>query len=278
MAKYVEIRNASGNVIIDDEYAIPKFLKRGKFTTIDSYKRPMTIIDGNTFKYSNRFENRHVVISFIELSELGFDIPTTRSNVEYVVSNLMLFTRTSSELPYFTDISFNTFQDDPAYYLNIRYGTDVPSVEIEYCIYTSLPMIPCKFGAQAFNADGKLIFDAMRGYMQVVGSMYGGVNVRANPAATYRFTVPVGLDAKNLFISQRSTLPFYSAYKIGSNGVGYGETYFYPRIRMEGSQTMVVELVQQYNVDGSNSAKSYSNYYENVIYCPYREGPWVSGV
>ncbi|WP_139851368.1 hypothetical protein [Acinetobacter pullicarnis] len=274
MAKYVEIRNANGNVIIDDEYAIPKFLMRGKLITTDSAGKRIYLIDGNTFKYSRL----RPVMSFTTLRELGFDLDTNAINVDYIIYNLMLFTRTSSEIPYFASISYTKYDGDPLYYLNISCGTDVPSVEIEYCIYTSLPMIPCKFGAQAFNADGKLIFDAMRGYMQVVGSMYGGVNVRANPAATYRFTVPVGLDAKNLFISQRSTLPFYSAYKIGSNGVGYGETYFYPRIRMEGSQTMVVELVQQYNVDGSNSAKSYSNYYENVIYCPYREGPWVSGV
>lgn len=278
MARYLEIKNASGNVIIDDEYAIPKFLKRGKFTTIDSYKRPMTIIDGNTFKYSYYVNAREFLISFTDLRDLGFDLETTRDNVLLVVSSLMLFTRTNTEAPYFASIDFNSYPNDPAYNILIQYGTDVPSIEIEYCIYTSLPMIPCKFGAQAFNASGELVFDAMRGYMQVVGSMYGGVNVKANPAATYRFSVPAGLDAKNLFISHRSTLPFYSAYKIGSNGVGYGETYFYPRIRMEGSQTMVVELVQQYNVDGSNSAKSYSNYYENVIYCPYREGPWVSGV
>ena len=274
MAKYVEIRNANGNVIIDDEYAIPKFLMRGKLITTDSVGKRIYLIDGNTFKYSKL----RPVMSFTTLRELGFDLDTNAINVDYVIYNLMLFTRTSSEIPYFASISYAKYDGDPLYYLNMSCGTDVPSVEIEYCIYTSLPMIPCKFGAQAFNADGKLIFDAMRGYMQVVGSMYGGVNVRANPAATYRFSVPNGLDARNLFISQRSTLPFYSAYKIGSNGVGYGETYFYPRIRMEGSQTMVVELVQQYNVDGSNSAKSYSNYYENVIYCPYREGPWVSGV
>lgn len=274
MAKYVEIRNANGNVIIDDEYAIPKFLMRGKLITTDSVGKRIYLIDGNTFKYSKL----RPVMSFTTLRELGFDLDTNAINVDYVIYNLMLFTRTSSEIPYFASISYAKYDGDPLYYLNMSCGTDVPSVEIEYCIYTSLPMIPCKFGAQAFNASGELVFDAMRGYMQVVGSMYGGVNVKANPAATYRFSVPAGLDAKNLFISHRSTLPFYSAYKIGSNGVGYGETYFYPRIRMEGSQTMVVELVQQYNVDGSNSAKSYSNYYENVIYCPYREGPWVSGV
>ncbi len=274
MAKYVEIRNANGNVIIDDEYAIPKFLMRGKLITTDSVGKRIYLIDGNTFKYSKL----RPVMSFTTLRELGFDLDTNAINVDYVIYNLMLFTRTSSEIPYFASISYAKYDGDPLYYLNMSCGTDIPSVEIEYCIYTSLPMIPCKFGAQAFNASGELVFDAMRGYMQVVGSMYGGVNVKANPAATYRFSAPMGLDAKNLFISHRSTLPFYSAYKIGSNGVGYGETYFYPRIRMEGSQTMVVELVQQYNVDGSNSAKSYSNYYENVIYCPYREGPWVSGV
>ncbi|WP_139851484.1 hypothetical protein [Acinetobacter pullicarnis] len=274
MAKYVEIRNANGNVIIDDEYAIPKFLMRGKLITTDSVGKRIYLIDGNTFKYSKL----RPVMSFTTLRELGFDLDTNAINVDYVIYNLMLFTRTSSEIPYFASISYAKYDGDPLYYLNMSCGTDIPSVEIEYCIYTSLPMIPCKFGAQAFNASGELVFDAMRGYMQVVGSMYGGVNVKANPAATYRFSVPMGLDAKNLFISHRSTLPFYSAYKIGSNGVGYGETYFYPRIRMEGSQTMVVELVQQYNVDGSNSAKSYSNYYENVIYCPYREGPRVSGV
>ncbi len=78
-------------------------------------------------------------------------------------------------------------------------------------------------------------------------------------------------------MSYRSTLPFYSAYNIGANGVRYGATFYFPVMRTE-SQTIVIDLVQQYNVDGSNSVTEYNMFYEHMIYCPYSSGVWISEV
>jgi len=59
--------------------------------------------------------------------------------------------------------------------------------------------------------------------------------------------------------------------------LGMEHTFYFPVMRTE-SQTIVVDLVQQYNVDGSNSVTEYNMFYEHMIYCPYSSGVWISEV
>lgn len=270
MASYVEIRNANGNVIVDDQFEVAKFLYRDKFTTTSTETYQYVIIDGNTFKY----QTVHIVKKFLNYSDLGFD-----PNLKWadVVSNLMLFARSPSGLPFRASLSMASYMGEDEITLEVRVGSDYPAFEVEFCLYTMSKMKPCSFGAQAFNANGELVFDAMRGYLQVIGSMYGGVNVWTNPAATYEMKIPEGLNMDNVFISHRSALPYFAAYKIGSGGVSHAQSYFYPSMWFKDSTTLVVDLLQQ-NPTGGNSASAYNAYYENVVYCPYPSGVWISGV
>jgi len=279
--KYIEIKNANGNLVIDDQYNIPKFLYRGfAYSTTTSFK-PSTLWDGDTFKYRGEVPFKKVVVKFNVPSDLGFNLPDESPSYSLILRSMLVFSKSSDQKPYTFYVAFRmNDESDSNQYRRALWAyvtSDVPNQEIEFCLYTSLPMIPCKMGAQAFNKHGELIFDAMRGYLQVIGNMYGGVNVKNNPCAVYRIDVPVGLNPDNIFFSNRSTLPFYSAYNIGANGVKYGETFFFPKPRMEGNNRLIVELFAQYNVSGNNSAKSYNNYYENVIYCPYPSGVWITG-
>lgn len=270
MAKYLEIRNANNNVIVDDDYKVAKFLYRQAIMTTWQETNQAAIVDGAVFRYWTVF----VVKKFNSFEELGF---VAGLEWDAVVSSFMLFARSSSGLPFRASLNLIKYLNDPQWTLELRIGSDHSYFEVEYCIYTMQDMQPCSMGAQAFNERGELMFDAMRGYLQVVGSMYGGVDVRNNPAAIYEMKIPEGLNMDNVFISHRSALPYYSAYKIGSGGVSHAQTYFYPVMSFKDSTTLVVKLEHQNPVGGNNSATAYNAYYENVIYCPYPSGVWITG-
>ena len=108
-------------------------------------------------------------------------------------------------------------------------------------------------------------------FVQHVGTLNGNVNVGANVsvAATFTVTTPPNLNQQHLYISQRSTLPFYAAYRISSGGVSYASTIYRPVSTFTNATTLRVQLIAQRNVSGSNSAQSYSGFFENVIYCPF---------
>lgn len=273
MANYIEIKNANGKTIVDDRWSIPKFLYRGKVkgggATVSNVQT-----DGNSF----RCRNTVTFLSMPSFRSMGFDMDDSTESWRLIKNSMLLFARSENQSPFRVMFEMHGSNiEGMAWDLKLFVGSDWPDHEIEFCLYTDLPMIPCKMGAQAFNEKGELIFDAMRGYLQVMGTMSGGVNVRQNPAATYRMPLPPQLDTKNVFMSFRSTLPFYSAYNIGANQVRYGATFYYPVMRYEG-QTIVVDLMQQYNVDGSNGATEYNMFYEHMIYCPYPSGVWISGI
>lgn len=270
MAKYLEIRNANNNVVIDDQYNVAKFLYRDSAITSGVVAPVFVVIDGNNFIY----RTTHIVKVFKNFQALGF---ADGLNYVDIVGDLMLFTRSPSGKPFKAKLQLVYYRDRDEWELELMVGSDHPTFIVEYCIYTMSKMRPCSFGAQAFNSKGELVFDAMRGYLQVVGSMYGGVDVRNNPAATYEINIPAGLDMNNVFISCRSAFPYYAAYKIGGGGVSYSQTYFYPVMSFPNPTTMIVKLDRQNNVSGNNSATAYNAYYENVIYCPYPSGVWVTG-
>lgn len=271
MDKYFEIRNANQHVIVDDQFKVSKFLYRSKFITTDTPRNASWQADGMDFRYVTF----HTVKDFVyDFSTLGFN---AGSSWEDFARNTMLFARSSSQKAFRAQVRAIKYGGKDYYRIEVLAYSNEKSFEVEFCLYTLDDMKPCSFGAQAFNRDGKLIFDAMRGYLQVVGSMYGGVDALKNPAAIYRMPIPNGLNMENVFISHRSAMPFYSAYSIGSGGVSYNETYFYPVMRVEGGNILEVRLVRQNDGVGNNSKTVYNNYYENVIYCPYPSGVWITG-
>lgn len=276
MASYLEIKNANGRIVIDDMYASPKFCYRSIVNIPLSPKKPSGYL-GPMHKYFGRFE----IFSFSKPSDLGFDMPPGLDNdsddaVIYIRKNLLLFVRSDSNTAVRVSIYIENSPDGGlVLYGYINAGIQYPVVE--YCIYTRSKMLPCKYGAQSFNEKGELIYDAMRGYLSHIGTMNGGVNISKNPAATYIFELQGDLDSRNLFVSQNSTLPYYAAYNIHSGGVDYASTFFYPVMSLPDSKTLKVDLVKQFQVNGSNSASSFSEYFESVIYCPYPNGVWITG-
>ncbi|MFX4621771.1 hypothetical protein ABTB00_06465 [Acinetobacter baumannii] len=130
-------------------------------------------------------------------------------------------------------------------------------------------MMPSKFGLQVFNAEGTLVFDALKGYLQLAGIMTGGVNTYTNPAATYTITLSEELSSEHLFISDTMSYPWRNGMRITSSGVQYGEANFYPVMSFPNLTTIEVKLMQNGNIPGTTGSRSFNYFYEAVIYCPY---------
>lgn len=276
MASYIEVRNANNAVVIDDQFSIAKFLYRDSVST-RSTQSSQSASDGPKYKYVNFAP----LIRFNKPSDLGFIMPdgldnTSPEALAYLKREIMVFARCNVTTAFMAKVEVMLSSNgDGVVRFDVK--ADLPDTPIEICLYTTAPMIPCKYGAQAFNAKGELVFDAMRGYLSHVGTMSGGVDISKYIAATYTFEVQGDLDPKNLFISFNSTIPYYSAYNIHSGGVSYGSTLFPPVMSFPSPNTLRVDLVKQNEVSGDNNKNSFSHYFENVIYCPYPSGVWITG-
>lgn len=264
MAKYFELLNDSRRVIVDDQFNTPKFLvKKDVYTSSEADPSPRKV-DMKTFAYGYRLT---VVAEANTLRELGFDYEDTDDQL--VLARIMVFCRASSPQAYGVEPYLEKNSTTGKWRLGVIAASDEPGALITVCMYTTAKMLPSKLGLLVYNAANELVFDALKGYLQHVGILNGGVSVGNQIAATYTTTIPQGMSYDNLFISMRSALPFYGAYKLSSSGVAFGYTYYYPVMSSPTPTTMQVQLVQQRSVAGDSAAIRYSGYFENVIYCPY---------
>ena len=264
MAKYFELHNTNSRVIVDDQFNTPKFLFKKDVYTSSTPNTSQYKVDAQTFAYEY---SRTIIAEADTLRGLGFDYPD--DDVQIVRTRLMVFARTSAGQPYLVLPRLVKDSVSGKWQLGVSATADSPNVPITVCMYTTAKMLPSKLGLLVYNSSGELVFDALKGYLQHVGILNGGVRVGNAIAATYTTTIPSGMSSDNLFISMRSALPYYAAYRISSSGVSYAYTYYYPIMTFPTPTTMQVQLVQQRNVPGDNSATRYEHYFENVIYCPY---------
>ena len=272
MVKYFEVRNDNHNIVIDDQFITPKFLiKRTVLTssTLKPYARYIT--PTNEWLYQSE---RSFLAHATTLRGLGFDYDSTEAGLLEVRRRLMVFARNDNNAAFRAFPIIEYSQVRARYELLVSVVADVPSIPIHICMYTTAKMTPSKLGMLVYNDKKELVFDALKGYLQHVGTLNGNVNVGANVsvAATFTVTTPPNLNQQHLYISQRSTLPFYAAYRISSKGVSYASTIYRPVSTFTDATTLRVQLIAQRNVRGSNAAQSYSGFFENVIYCPFESG------
>lgn len=269
MAKYFEVRNDNHNIVIDDQFLTPKFLIKRTVMTGSTLKPPSRYITPTSaWLYSSE---THLLAHASTLRGLGFDYDSTEEGLLEVRRRLMVFARNDNNEAFraFTVIEYS--QTRARYELSVSVVADVPNIPIHTCMYTTAKMTPSKLGMLVYNDKKELVFDALKGYLQHVGTLNGSVNVGANVsiAATFTVTTPPNLNQQHLYISQRSMLPFYAAYRIRSGGVSYASTVYRPVVSFPNATTLQVQLVAQRNVSGNNASQSYSGFFENVIYCPY---------
>lgn len=275
MVKYLEIRNTNQNIVIDDQFKTPTFLRKvtfsGNFTEIGSPVAGAQTV----YCWKYREIKSFIVKREICKEELGLDPESILNEGDLT----LVFARNNISTSFYATASLRYVKTDDAWlagskvgdlYITMAVYTDSKESVVTVALYTNNTRLPSKFGKQAFDAQGNLTFDAVRGVMSHVGTLKGDVNLNQEVAATYTFTLPEGCNPSNLYISNRSTLPIRTAYKIGSSGVSMSWTKFAPIMYVDvNTNTLTVKLTRQTNLRGSNSASNIGGFYENVIYCTY---------
>ena len=123
-----------------------------------------------------------------------------------------------------------------------------------------------------YNAQQELVFDALKGYLQHVGTLHGGVRVGAGVgvAATYTLALPATVNQQHfIYFPAFHPFHFYAAYRISSSGVSYASTHYRPVLSFPNATTLQVQLVAQRNVSGYTNHNLTQVFFENIIYCPY---------
>lgn len=273
VAKYIEIINDNKIVVIDDTYLAPKLIAR---LTIDTnFTRPedqWAIPMYATWKTTGT----HYIKETNTLRELGFDYDDTSEAISEINSTLFVFARSLTGRGLKVTARVSKSGTTGKYVISIKLDSDILGDEAEVCLYSASPKLqPLPYGMAAYNEKGEMVFDALRGVLQNIGTIGGGVNVWQDPAAVYTIDVPTDIKKEDVFISFRSGMPYYSAYKISSGGVSYGDTNYEPIMDMTQKGKIIVRLIRQRYVAGNNSSYGYGGYFENVICCTQPPGIYI---
>lgn len=292
MAEYFKLTNDNNVTVIDDLYRSAMLMYRGKGKT-ESYLPPtddyvkarfyttwlwFRIIDirvGKTLKDLGITASGDILPH-----EVGQKVTYERSRelnkaASLVGGTLVVATRTdtpnigcNAQVQIIADRHYQT--EIVTYRIRVFVRSNVQNADVEFIIYSLEPKYFYKdtnIGMTIKNEAGGVVFDAMRSPLQSIGMMTGGVETWKNPAATYVFSVPQQLDQRNIFITCRSGLPYYSAYRIHSGGVDWNYTSFEPIMDFTQAGKITTRLMRQRNFNNSNSAYSYGGYFENILYC-----------
>ena len=280
MSTYFQVKGRN-EIAIDDNFHCPKFLK--KFHVV---------VDEKVNKWRQTpFSKKIEILRFRNLRDIGIDLDTNHDNIIRTCNEIIPFIRPYGSSNYEVIVSpvYNTverdisyyqwqkdseleqFRQDDGYYSIIVHVSGSQQFECKIALYTSLPLTPARIGLLAYNSGGELIFDASKGYLQHLKSI-SGVNVGANVevAATHYCTLPDGLNPNNIFISCKSPIPYYAAYKISASGVSSDASYYFPNFSVDGN-TLKIELKTNNVTSYTNSATWYNHFFETLIYCPFPE-------
>lgn len=278
VANYLEIKNDNNIVVINDQYPLPCLIYRGTFTATDEYADQPGLSVFRFYSW-NRFYSRVIRTATKpnDLRSLGFDLDFSDDNVNYIKRVLTGFYRTETGQGCFCVIKLapvSNNKDNP-YELIFEFQSNTKNTVGEMAVYCLDPKIlfTTGMGGHFKNASGDIVFDFMRGPMQIIGTMSGGVNTYNDPAATYNLPIPSGLNEKNVFISAKSMLPFHSAYRLGNTITQYA-TLYEPRMTFTPGN-LKVELRRQSPINGSNSVYSFGGFFENVAYIVQPQGWYI---
>lgn len=285
VAKYAEITNQDNVVVIDDSNPIPMLIYKGVAHPTANNPMPKIAFDGSEiiisdvrYYYVSWFNwVEHVTIfETSDLNAIPFDISSdiTDAQLMEIAESLLVACRCNNG-GYGMKSTMSFTRVNGVYKLVANIQCEVNTGEVEFCVYSTNASLKPHKGLRCcfFNQDGKMVFDFLKPPLHILGNCYGGVNATSDPAATYTFAVPDGIDSRYAYITTRSAIPWYGAYKIGSS-VSYACTNYKAILTFPNSSTAVVTLRRVSAVNGSNSATAINMFFENLIYCPYPLGKY----
>lgn len=284
MAKFIELMNEANNVVIDDAYNVPMLLKRGVVSTVTSNYVPK--YDPNNsewfFNYA-RFDWLGQVIvqtwSVPEEIPYGANVNSSmtvdeiRARLEEVSYDMFVAVRSGVEgYGAIAKASFDYVSSTQLFRLIIRCESELNGNSVGYALYTYTPLKPISPTVAVFAENGSLIYDVRRPPMIFLGSLYGNLNLKQDIAGIFNFTLPNGINPNDVYVTNKSGAPFYSAYKIHSGGVSFASTPFKTVLTFPAANMATATVRRVKSVSGSNGPTYYGGFFENLIYCPYPMG------
>lgn len=274
MAEYLKIVNDNNTVIIDDAYLVPSILYRVSVLSDSTVLYPPNYNERRPLSVKWVYQGGLVVKSGTSLRDLGFDYDSTTDNLNLINSNLIAFGRSASTDPFSVSGQVIYVPSTALYHLSASCSTNTLNQTVEVvCFAMNLKLMPSSTGLHLFDANGSLLFDAMRGSMHNIGVLEGSISLGPSIAKTYNIATPTGLSASNIFISCRSRAPYYAGFTFSGSGIRLDDAFYAPRMTLA-SNSLKVDLVK-IGKTGRSYAYSFGGFFENVIYVQQKPGVYL---
>lgn len=288
VVKYIEIANEQSNVVIDEQYNVPMLLARVTVSTTVSTYTPKIYPNQNDsewmFNYA-KFDwiGSVAVASWASAAEVPFEL-------EGDVSTLVLLTEKLNSLAldmvtasrclsgdYGVLSSVYAYHDKVANKVELRLSAEceLRGGLVEVVVYAPSNVKPVNPTLAIFSETGKLVYDVRKPPMVYLGSVYGDLNLKWQIAGNFFYTIPVGIERKDVFMTSKAGAPYYSAYKIGAGGVSFASTPFKTVVSYPSATQINVQVIRVRNVSGTSGETFFGGFFENLIYCPYPPGLYI---
>ncbi|TSH74873.1 hypothetical protein E2K73_07630 [Acinetobacter sp. RF15A] len=285
MVKHLEITNDTGNVVIDENYQVPMLIARGAVVADRSSTRPpdppgysITTFFVDWTPWSGRINLRESanVEDFGDIFQGAATDDERGAAARTFNQDLIIGYRVrNGEHAVIPNggVQWDKYAQKAFFFLSIMSMSE--GAEVDIVVFKMADVPPSKQGMIIKNGEGDILFDVMKPPMMVLDSVYGNLNVNNHEAGRFTINIPDDIQPAHCFVTHCSGTPYYSAYRIHSGGVSWGETFFKTLMSFPTPNQIMLRVVRNNNVDGNNSSFGYGGFFENVLYCPYPNGLYL---
>lgn len=254
---YLRIENDNGVVVIDDTYSNPCFVHRSELITVQASDERKSgsvgwanMSDGMYGKYetySRVYTLEELGLKSAYLAYIGIRRVDAMGGGATIVSSSAVYSDSNS-----TQL------------IGIRYRIYSMDVGAVYQIasFSSLDnVVLSKEGLQIFNANSEIVFDAARGYMQVMDSQYHIRDLFSSATQTfevYNSHLP-DVDYSKMFLISRQRPQATTGGTIITNYRQY-----VPRLRKDANNKIYVDLVM-WGKTGGNRLQQYQRVFSFMV-------------
>ena len=228
MADYFFLENDNNQIVIDDNYHNPTFLFKQSVTTTDAMPYNKTQLVGGRYLPYRGYGTTMLIEQFqIEGSTKKFG------------SSSFVFGRSQSGQP--IEVSIVGMTDSNGALIGYRptvYSLTSGDI-VDIAVFYLGKRTPSNIGLVLWNEQEEVVFDAMKGFLQIVDNL----SLQINPAGgTHSYKVHDSakiVDFDKLYICSLGLRPFY--IRGGTIVINYRA--FFPRLRKETNGDVYLDLV-----------------------------------
>lgn len=265
MARYLDIRNENGSLVIDDESTVIQTLALTRNVLFNGFSaNPISSTDG--YKPPAPYSKTLYLNPFTEIYGHRNALRTDTAQISMLAYRVY---GDVGNLPYAYIASSDKWSDaSPAVTLTAHtLGADFWAQAVWLSLEPyNVPLPNTAF--IAYNGSGQITFDAALGYVHHIASMTGKINVAgqgSNFSIAVKNIAGLGLDVSKLFVVMRSS-PRVAQWEGSGNFYRVGYRSFIPRLRVTDNVIyMDFGIWMPYSYTGT-IAQSYNPTYNFSIY------------